>query len=100
MDQALAQQKTSTAPVISASTSLNSEAKEFNPFRSSLQRSSSANNAFSGANNNNPSRSELKTNNNTVLAESAVKVCLVPRFYVAHNKIYTKLLYLAIFGSN
>ena len=77
MDQALAQQQASTAPVISASSSLNSEAKEFNPFRSSLQRSSSANNAFSGAgNNNNPSRSELKTNinNNTATAESDKRI--------------------------
>ena len=76
MDQALAQQQASTAPVISASSSLNSEAKEFNPFRSSLQRSSSANNAFSGANNN-PSRSELKTNinnNSTATAESDKRI--------------------------
>ena len=73
MDQALAQQQASTAPVISASSSLNSEAKEFNPFRSSLQRSSSANNAFSGAGNNNPSRSELKTNNNTAATAESDK---------------------------
>ena len=74
LDQALAQQQASTAPVISASSSLNSEAKEFNPFRSSLQRSSSANNAFSGAGNNNPSSSELKTNNNTATAESDKRI--------------------------
>ena len=40
----------------------------------SLQRSSCANNAFSGASNNNPSRSELKTNNNTATAESDKRI--------------------------